>query len=69
MASGFERHPLAVEEGVKLVIGTDAHSVVDLGLMTFGVATAARGWVTKSDVLNTLSLAKLKSWTKKKRPR
>ena len=32
--------------------------------MPFGVATAGRGWATKADVLNTLSLAKLKSWIK-----
>ena len=59
---------MAIEEGVKLVIGTDAHSVAGLGLMGFGVATAARGWATKGDVLNTLSAAKIKSWAKRKRP-
>ncbi len=58
----------AIEAGVKLVIGTDAHSTAGLGLMGFGVATAARGWATKSDVLNTLSAAKIKSWAKSKRP-
>jgi len=58
---------MAAERGVKLVIGTDAHSVEGLGLMEFGVATAARGWATKTDVLNTLPLGKLKSWIAKKR--
>jgi len=60
---------MAIEAGVKLVIGTDAHSVAGLGLMSFGVATAARGWATKADVLNTLSPAKIKSWAKSKRPK
>jgi len=60
---------MAIEAGVKLAIGTDAHSTNGLGLMAYGVATAGRGWVTKSDVLNTLSLAKLKNWVKTKRPR
>ena len=60
---------VAIEAGVKLAIGTDAHSVEGLGLMGFGVATAARGWVTKADVLNTLSLAKIKAWAKAKRPK
>ena len=60
---------MAIEAGVKLAIGTDAHSVGGLGLMGFGVATAARGWVTKADVLNTLSPAKITSWAKSKRPR
>jgi len=59
---------MAIEAGVKLVIGTDAHSVAGLGLMGFGVATAARGWATKGDVLNTLSAAEIKSWAKSKRP-
>jgi len=59
---------MAIEAGVKLAIGTDAHSTNGLGLMGYGVATAGRGWATKSDVLNTLPLAKLKSWIKTKRP-
>jgi DNA polymerase (family 10) len=60
---------MAVEAGVKLVIGTDAHRSDGLGLMGFGVATAARGWATKADVLNTLSAAKVKRWIKIKRTR
>jgi len=60
---------MAIEAGVKLVIGTDAHRAGGLGLMGFGVATAGRGWATKADVLNTLSLAKFRSWTRSKRPR
>jgi len=59
---------MAIEAGVKLAIGTDAHSIGGLGLMAFGVATAARGWVTKADVLNTLSPAKIRSWVKSQRP-
>lgn len=59
---------MAIEARVKLVIGTDAHSIAGLGLMGFGVATAARGWATKDNVLNTLSAAKIKSWVKAKRP-
>jgi len=57
---------MAIEAQVKLVIGTDAHSISGLGLMGFGVATAGRGWVTKADVLNTFSAARIKSWAKSK---
>ncbi|MHC4573294.1 MAG: DNA polymerase/3'-5' exonuclease PolX [Planctomycetota bacterium] len=57
----------AIEAGVKLVLGTDAHSTAGLGLMGFGVATAARGWAAKADVLNTLPAAKIKSWAASKR--
>jgi len=59
---------MAIEAGVKLVIGTDAHSTGQLGLMGYGVATAGRGWVTKDDVLNTLSPTKVKNFVKTKRP-
>jgi len=59
---------IAIEAGVKLAIGTDAHSIGGLSLMSFGIATTARGWATKADVLNTLTLAKIKTWVKAKRP-
>jgi DNA polymerase (family 10) len=60
---------MAIEAGVKLLIGTDAHKVPHLGYMGLGVATAGRGWATKADVLNTLPLAQLRKWlaTKKKK--
>jgi DNA polymerase (family 10) len=60
---------MAVEAGVKLALGTDAHSTGSLGLMPFGVATAGRGWATKADVLNTLPLSRLRAWLKAKRPK
>jgi len=59
---------MAIEAGIKLAIGTDAHSIDCLALMGFGVATAARGWVTKANVINTFTLTKIKSWVKSKRP-
>ncbi len=59
---------MAVEAGVKLALGTDAHSTGSLVFMTFGVATAARGWAAKADIVNTLSVSKLKSWLRAKRP-
>ena len=59
---------MAVEAGILLAIGTDAHGIGSLALMGFGVATAARGWVTKTNVLNTFPPAKIKTWVKSKRP-
>ncbi len=59
---------MAIEAGVKLAIGTDAHNVGSLGLMSFGITTAGRGWATKTDVLNTLTPAKIKAFVKAKRP-
>ncbi|MCK4294526.1 MAG: DNA polymerase/3'-5' exonuclease PolX [Planctomycetes bacterium] len=59
---------MAIEAGAKLAIGTDAHSIAGLGLMGFGVATAARGWTTDPDVLNTFSVAAIRKFVQSKRP-
>lgn len=56
----------AKELGVKVVISTDAHSAQALGLMTYGVDQAGRGWLEKGDVLNTLPLAEFQSWTRRR---
>jgi DNA polymerase (family 10) len=45
--------------GVKLAIGTDAHSRDDLRFMRYGVAVARRGWCVKGDVLNCLGRSAL----------
>lgn len=58
---------MAIEAGVKVCINTDAHDALGLYQIRFGVATAQRGWVKKTDVINSLPLAKLQSWVEKKR--
>lgn len=40
---------------IKFVVSTDAHSVSGLNYLRFGVAMARRGWLTRHEVLNTLS--------------
>lgn len=40
---------------IKFVISVDAHSTGALHNLKYGVATARRGWLRKSEVLNTLS--------------
>lgn len=57
----------AKEEGVAITIGTDSHSAEQMWMMELGVSTARRGWLEKKDVLNTLSLAALIKFLKKKR--
>jgi DNA polymerase (family 10) len=49
----------AKEIGVKVAIGTDAHSLPQLDYMLYGVATARRGWLEPGDVINCLSLPEL----------
>jgi len=45
----------AKKRGVKIVIiSTDAHSIADLDLMSYGVEQARRAWLEPADVLNTL---------------
>lgn len=47
------------EYGVRFVINTDAHSIIHLPYMKYGVATARRGWLERKDVINTMSLKDL----------
>ncbi len=47
------------EYGVKFVINTDAHSIIHLPYIKYGVATARRGWLERKDVINTMSLKDL----------
>ena len=52
----------AVEAGVKIIVSTDAHRTQHLERIIFGVGTARRGWVKKTDVVNTYSLPELLKW-------
>ena len=45
----------ARQQGVKIVINTDAHHTSHMEKIRYGVLQARRAWLTKDDVLNTLS--------------
>jgi DNA polymerase (family 10) len=47
--------------GVLISIGSDSHGVTDFDFLRFGVGQARRGWLEKSDVLNTRPLRELRS--------
>lgn len=49
----------AKNSGAKFMINTDAHSIEHLDFMKYGVAVARRGWLTKEDVVNTMSCSDL----------
>jgi len=49
----------AIEVGVKLIIGTDAHVPEHYDFLEFGVLTARRGWAEAKVVLNTLPVEEL----------
>jgi DNA polymerase (family 10) len=48
---------MAKERGVKVVISTDSHNAGNLNFMKYGVETARRGWIEKSEVINALPLS------------
>jgi DNA polymerase (family 10) len=56
---------IAKDMGVKMIINTDSHHLEHFQNMRYGVAVARRGWLTKNDVLNTLSLEEFKNRLKK----
>ncbi|HVI07528.1 MAG TPA: DNA polymerase/3'-5' exonuclease PolX [Candidatus Binatia bacterium] len=45
----------ARQHGVKIVINTDSHHISHLEKIRYGVLQARRAWLTKADVLNTLT--------------
>jgi len=59
--------PLAKQKGVKCVINPDAHRAERLQDLWFGVGIARKGWLTKSEVMNCLPLAKIEAELARKR--
>jgi len=51
---------LAKSEGVLISINSDAHGENDFSHLKFGIDQARRGWLEKSDVLNTRPLPALR---------
>jgi DNA polymerase (family 10) len=45
----------AKEKGVRLTLGTDAHTVSEMEFLGLGVSVARRGWLGPGDVVNTLA--------------
>ncbi len=62
--SRLDLEPLAVRQavacGVLLSVNTDAHSAPNLARALFGINVARRGWLERTNVLNTYSLAAMK---------
>ncbi|HYY86280.1 MAG TPA: PHP domain-containing protein, partial [Nitrososphaeraceae archaeon] len=50
---------VAVENGAKLAINSDAHHPVHFAYLIFGVGQARRGWAKKTDIVNTLKVDSL----------
>ncbi|MBI4115363.1 MAG: DNA polymerase/3'-5' exonuclease PolX [Candidatus Omnitrophica bacterium] len=59
--------PYAKKKGVRLSINPDAHSVEGLRDVTYGVGIARKGWLEKKDVVNTMPLAEMEKFLKRRR--
>ena len=57
----------ARDAGVRFAINSDAHSIVHLDYLRYGIGTAQRGWLTADDVINTWPLPKLQDFLRKGR--
>ncbi len=55
----------AAEKGLMCCINPDAHSTTDLDYYLAGLNAARKGWLEKTQILNTFSLAKVKKYIKK----
>jgi len=56
---------MAREEGVLVAVNSDAHSVRDFDNLVYGVGQARRGWLEKTDILNTRKLHALRALLKR----
>jgi DNA polymerase (family 10) len=65
LSDSFAR--LAHERGATMVISTDAHSVMALGNVRWGVQVARRAWLTPEAVLNTRPLAEMRAMLRRSR--
>ena len=61
--------PHATRKGVKCVINCDAHRAEQAGFLRLGAGVARKGWLTRSDVINTLPLPALRKALEAKRRR
>jgi DNA polymerase (family X) len=59
--------PLAREKGVRCSINPDAHSADGLAHLRLGAEVARKGWLTRTDVINTLPLDKIPNALEAKR--
>ncbi len=56
---------MAKEIGVKLAIGSDAHSTRNFTYMQYGLDQARRGWLESNDVINTYKWPELKKFLRR----
>ncbi|MFD4611032.1 DNA polymerase/3'-5' exonuclease PolX [Streptomyces sp. NPDC058440] len=55
----------ARSHGVRFAVDSDAHSLLHLAYLRYGIGTAQRGWLTPDDVINTWPLRRLRGFLRK----
>ncbi|MFH9980154.1 DNA polymerase/3'-5' exonuclease PolX [Streptomyces sp. NPDC017179] len=55
----------ARSHGAKFAVDSDAHSLLHLAHLRYGIGTAQRGWLTPDDVINTWPLRRLRGFLRK----
>mgnify|MGYP005813446829 CR=1 FL=1 len=58
---------MAKDEGARVAINSDAHSVHEFDNLVYGIGQARRGWLEAGDVLNTRPLEELRAWLRSRR--
>ena len=53
---------MARDEGARIVVNSDAHGEHEFDNLDFGIGQARRGWVRRSDVINTRPLREVRAW-------
>ncbi len=64
---GWEYWRRGKELGVRTAINPDAHSTRSLGVVEYGVCMARKGWLEKSDVVNTWTLPAVKKFLRQRK--
>ena len=57
----------ARDRGMKIPINSDAHALAGFDVIRYGIGIARKGWLSASDVLNTMETEALLAFFKKKR--
>jgi DNA polymerase (family 10) len=56
----------AAEAGVRILVDSDAHSVLEFDQLRYGIATARRAWLTADHVANTRTFKAFQKLRKKR---
>lgn len=57
----------AKKKGVKISINPDAHQIAGLHDISFGIKIARKGWLSKEDCLNCMSMEQIKNYLRGKK--